>query len=186
MDRDLDFLEGSVVQHFKGNYYYVIAVGKYTETEECMVVYRAMYPPYQIWIRPYDMFVSEVDHKKYPDVRQKYRFEIVDNYDFKSIVPYELDYRLGYDYTSLESLHEFGGDAIIDFIKEENLGAYGNVDIDDIIDTITQKLRVRTCENNENIALPLSFSQTDSCIKNFNLDLWNALNNTRFHSVEVF
>ena len=37
-----------------------------------------MYPPYEMWVRPLDMFISEVDTLKYPDCKQKYRFEKID------------------------------------------------------------------------------------------------------------
>ena len=66
---------GETYRHFKGNVITIIAVGKNTETLEEMVVYNH---DGDIWIRPMDMFLSEVDHEKYPDVTQKYRFEKIE------------------------------------------------------------------------------------------------------------
>ena len=67
-----------IYKHFKGNYYIVVDIAYDSETKEKMVVYRQLYEDTKLWIRPYDMFLSEVDHEKYPDVKQKYRFELQD------------------------------------------------------------------------------------------------------------
>lgn len=66
---------GSFYRHFKGNVYQIRELAKNTETEEDMVVYQAMYPPFQIWVRPLSMFLDVVDHEKYPEYDQKYRFQ---------------------------------------------------------------------------------------------------------------
>ena len=72
--------EGDIVSHFKGNYYRIEGIARHSETEELMVVYRQLYAPYQLWVRPLEMFNSYVDHKKYPEVTQQYRFEIVETH----------------------------------------------------------------------------------------------------------
>lgn len=67
-----------VYKHFKGDYYIVEDVAIHSETKEKYVVYRGLYGDGKLYIRPYDMFMSEVDREKYPNVEQKYRFELQD------------------------------------------------------------------------------------------------------------
>ena len=43
-----------------------------------MVVYQDTTKEDLFWVRPLDLFLSEVDHDKYPNVKQKYRFELLD------------------------------------------------------------------------------------------------------------
>ena len=65
-----------IYKHFKGDYYLVEDIAKDSETQKEMVVYRRLYGNGDLSIRPKEMFLSEVDHEKYPDVKQKYRFEL--------------------------------------------------------------------------------------------------------------
>lgn len=67
-----------VYKHFKGDYYLVEDVAKDSETKQEMVVYRRLYKDGGLWVRSKNMFLSEVDHNKYPNVKQKYRFELQD------------------------------------------------------------------------------------------------------------
>ena len=65
-----------VYRHFKGDYYLTADIANDSETGEPFVVYRKLYGDGGLWIRPLEMFLSEVDHEKYPDCEQKYRFEL--------------------------------------------------------------------------------------------------------------
>lgn len=69
---------GEFYRHFKGKLYQVKMIARDSETQQEMVVYQAMYAPFAYWVRPLADFLSEVDHKKYPDVTQKLRFRKVE------------------------------------------------------------------------------------------------------------
>lgn len=67
--------------HFKGKKYQIIAVARHSENDEKYVVYQQLYAPFEVYVRPLDMFMSKVDTQKYPNVEQTYRFEKIDNAD---------------------------------------------------------------------------------------------------------
>jgi hypothetical protein len=62
-----------VYEHYKGNRYRVLAVGRHSETEEEMVIYQALYGDHEYWVRPLKLFLEEVQVEggKRPRFRQE-------------------------------------------------------------------------------------------------------------------
>ena len=83
-----NFKIGDIVKHFKYEtlsskeqsdkkyIYKIMHFAIHSETKEAMVVYQSLFNN-EIYVRPRDMFESEVDKNKYPQIKQKYRFEII-------------------------------------------------------------------------------------------------------------
>ncbi len=74
MEREIKI--GRIYKHFKGDYYLVEDIVIDSETKGKMVLYRALYGDGKRYVRPYEMFASPVDKVKYPNVEQKFRFEL--------------------------------------------------------------------------------------------------------------
>ena len=84
------FQYGDIVRHFKyetlseadrqkGIYTYrIIGIARHSETEEELMVYQALYGERGLFARPLKMFLEEVGRQKYPEIKQRYRFEKVE------------------------------------------------------------------------------------------------------------
>ena len=85
MNRNIEDLKGKVVKHFKGKLYLVIDIVKHSETMQELVLYKALYGEFGLFVRPKEMFLSEVDKIKYPNCNQKYRFQLINEIDIDNI-----------------------------------------------------------------------------------------------------
>lgn len=76
-----EIVKGGLYRHFKGMYYYLLDVATHSETGEKLVVYQKLYDERDLYVRPLEMFCSDVDRDKYPDVKQQKRFQLMSGKD---------------------------------------------------------------------------------------------------------
>ncbi|GAB6169277.1 hypothetical protein JCM1393_17370 [Clostridium carnis] len=76
--RSLENSKGKIFRHFKGDLYLLEDIVTHSETQEKLVLYRALYGECGLYVRPYNMFVEEVPKEKENPTNQKYRFQEVE------------------------------------------------------------------------------------------------------------
>lgn len=150
--------QGQFYRHFKGGLYQVMAIATHSETKEKMVVYQALYGDYGIYVRPYDMFASEVDHEKYPQVKQVYRFtqvhpeEMAEESD-KVEVPdltFELDESMEPEQSAVEEEPKKMSDDQPAQEKQDVLGAINPILLEFLdADTLEEKMHIMTFYRNQ-------------------------------------
>ncbi|MDD2968905.1 MAG: DUF1653 domain-containing protein [Lachnospiraceae bacterium] len=153
-----------IYRHFKGNLYQIIAVAQDVETGHLNVIYQALYSPFGIWSRNLDVFMGPVDHEKYPECKQEFRFELVQMPD------------------RADKIQDPVSDAVSDANIKEDLELSSEEDYDDVVldplvleflesDTYEEKLNILaalhhriddTMLNTMSIAMDIELSEKDT------------------------
>ena len=158
-------------RHFKGNIYQIRCLAKHSETGEMMVVYQAMYDTFQIYVRPLAMFMEEVDVEKYPDARQQYRFDLLQDSELVSgsQAAEETISRLQAVEETISRLQ-----AVEEPVKENNAGSGGTENAEEMqqlnIDPLVMEfLEADTYEQRLNILAALRSRITDEMINTMSM-----------------
>lgn len=120
---------GEFYRHFKDKLYQIITVAEHSEDGQKLVIYQALYGDFKTYARPLEMFISEVDHEKYPDVKQKYRFERVE-FAPESVQPMP---------SEVEASNDMVEPGLIAFLDEDNWDEKYNILVS-LRDKMTDKL----------------------------------------------
>ena len=141
--------KGDIYRHFKGKMYQILDVVYDSETNnddepKKVVVYQALYGEKLKWARPYEMFISEVDHQKYPDVKQQYRFEKITDDTTTQIVLCSSKKFATKTFEIAKTLKELGFNPIIPqgFLEEMEKNSASRLHFSKIIDDRTDCLLI--------------------------------------------
>ncbi|MBD5501355.1 MAG: DUF1653 domain-containing protein [Lachnospiraceae bacterium] len=150
-----------IYRHFKGNLYQIVSLAEHTETGEKLVIYQALYGEFKVYARPLSQFLEKVDHTKYPDVLQKYRFEQVtvtddeegqDEQDCADSIEND---------PQMEETSETNLEAACQDIQQDNAGTEETLNIDPLV---LDFLDAKSYEDRLNILASLHHRITDDMI----------------------
>lgn len=84
IENTMSFIKKGTYRHYKGNFYELIDIARHSESLEDVVIYRALYGDFGLWVRPLRMFIEEIENN---GVIQK-RFELINEdsaYNVRSV-----------------------------------------------------------------------------------------------------
>ena len=138
--RDQTPKTGDIYRHFKNKLYQIVTVARHSETKELLVIYQALYDDFGVYARPLEMFMSEVDHGKYPEVTQKYRFEKVEREELAGKkAAAARTYEPTAEVSDVEAQEEMPNPKLMEFLDAETFDEKYNVLVS-MRDCITDKL----------------------------------------------
>lgn len=148
-----------VYKHFKGNIYQIISIALDSETLEQVVVYQQLYSPFQMYVRPLEMFLSKTDKDKYPDAVQEYRFEKLEKAMLETDVKVQAINAHVIDSDSVEKLMEQPQEVAA--VEETEYGEEEMVDIDP---NLLRFLEADTCSDKLELLHLMHATITDAMI----------------------
>ena len=167
---------GEVFRHFKNKMYQIVTIATHSETGEKLVIYQALYGDYSCCARPLDMFMSEVDKEKYPEVTAKYRFERV---DLSELEPIHIEPKV-VDIESVDVKAEYNKTECEEVI--ENYDVKDTSDLEEYDETeqvnpdLLRFLDANTYEEKRNLLISMKDRMTNDLIDNIAASLDIAVN----------
>lgn len=158
-----------VYKHFKGNIYQIISIALDSETLEQVVVYQQLYSPFQMYVRPLEMFLSKTDKDKYPDAVQEYRFEKLEKAMLETDVKVQAINAHVIDSDSVEKLMEQPQEAVIE--ENADTESYAGDEELDIDPNLLRFLESDTCSDKLELLHLMHATITDAMIDTMAMSL---------------